>query len=261
MGQTFCSFLSMRAGPSFYAGTSNIVVPIKQSQYPPEFAGASRLTYYASLFSSVEINSSFYKLPKLATIEKWRESVPPDFRFTFKLPKAVTHAQGFQFQVEDVERFSEAVAGAGTKKGCLLVQLPPSVKRDRQEELEGILECLHDDAKGWKIAVEFRHVSWHDRGVYRMLQSYGATMVVQDLPASATPAVQVAEDFSYLRFHGPDGGYRGSYDESFLDGYAALITGGIKEGREMYVYFNNTLGDAIGNLQTLNKMVSDRLNK
>ncbi len=249
----------MKTGPSLYSGTSNIVVPIEQSQYPPQFSGASRLQYYASLFSSLEVNSSFYKIPKAATVEKWRESVPSHFRFTFKVPKAVTHAKGLQFPVVEVERFAEAVAHTGDKKGCLLVQLPPSVTQEHQEELEGLLQCLRDDAKGWKIAVEFRHISWYDRAVYRVLQSYGATLVEQDLPASATPPVQVAEDFTYLRFHGPDGGYRGSYDENILAGYAARIVDGIKNGRDMYVYFNNTMGDAIGNLQTLNKKVKDRL--
>ena len=249
----------MKTDSSFYSGTSNIVVPIKQSQYPSEFSGASRLQYYASLFSSLEVNASFYKIPKAATVEKWRKSVPADFRFTFKVPKAVTHAKGLQFSAADVERFAEAVAHTGEKKGCLLVQLPPSARRERQEELEGLLECLRDDAKGWKIAVEFRHISWHDRVLYRVLQSYGATLVEQDLPASATPPVQLAEDFTYLRFHGPEGGYRGSYDETTLAGYAARIVDGIKNGRDMYVYFNNTMGNAIGNLQTLNKKVKDLL--
>lgn len=249
----------MKTGPCFYSGTSNIVVPIKQSEYPPEFNGASRLQYYASLFSSVEINSSFYQIPKAATVAKWRESVSADFRFTFKVPKAVTHAKNLQFNVAEVERFTEVVAHAGDKKGCLLVQLPPSVKRERQEELEGLLECLRDDAQGWKIAVEFRHSSWYNRAIYQVLQHYGATLVEQDLPASAPPPVQVAEDFTYLRFHGPEGGYRGSYDETILAGYAVRIVDGIKEGRDMYVYFNNTMGDAIGNLQTLNKKVSDLL--
>lgn len=258
-GQTFCTFLTMETNPSFYSGTSNVIVPIKQSAYPPEFTGASRLRYYASLFSSVEINSSFYQVPKATTVEKWRQSVPAHFRFTFKVPKAVTHAKGLQFSVEEVERFAEAVAQTEDKKGCLLVQLPPSVKRERQEELEGLLESLRDDASGWKIAVEFRHISWYDRAVYRVLQSYGATMVEQDLPTSATPPVQVAEDFTYLRFHGPDGSYRGSYDETILAGHAARIVNGIKDGRDMYIYFNNTMGDAIGNLQTLNRMVRDRL--
>ena len=249
----------MERSPSFYSGTSNIVLPVKQSEYPPEAKGASRLTYYASLHTSVEINSSFYKVPKPATVEKWRESVPSHFRFTFKVPKTVTHAKGLQFSVEELEVFAEAVAQAGEKKGCLLVQLPPSVTQEQQEELEGILECLHSDTKGWHMAVEFRHPSWYNRAVYRMLQSFGAGMVEQDMPKSATPQVTVAEDFRYLRFHGPEGTYRGSYSAPFLSNHAERIARWVKEGREVYVYFNNTMGDAWGNLETLNRMVERQL--
>lgn len=249
----------MESIPSYYSGTSNIVLPIKQAEFPPVFEGASRLTYYASLNSSVEINSSFYKVPRPATVERWRESVPADFRFTFKLPRAVTHAKGLQFNVKELEVFTEAIAQAGDQKGCLLVQLPPSVKRERQEELEGILECLHSDAKGWHIAVEFRDPSWYTSAVYRMLQSLGAGMVEQDLPRSATPKITVAEDFAYLRFHGPEGTYRGSYDTAYLSGHARRIADWVKAGREVYVYFNNTLGDALGNLGTLNAMVEKEL--
>lgn len=249
----------MKRSLSFYSGTSNIVLPVKQSEYPPEYKGASRLSYYASLYTSIEINASFYKVPKPATVSKWIESVPSHFKFTFKVPKTVTHAKGLQFSVEDLEVFTEAVAQAGDKSGCLLVQLPPSVKRDRQEELEGILECLSSDAKGWHIAVEFRHLSWYNRDVYRVLQSFGASMVEQDMPKSATPQVMVAEDFHYLRFHGPEGNYRDSYDDAFLLRHAKRIGAWVREGRVVYAYFNNTMGDALGNLNTLNRMVEQQL--
>ena len=245
----------MNRCPRFYSGTSNLLLPIKQSEYPPEAKGASRLSYYASLNTSVEINSSFYKVPKPATVLKWAESVPSHFRFTFKVPKAVTHAKGMQFNADELAIFAEAVSQVGDKRGCLLVQLPPSVKIDKQEELEGILECLASDAKEWKIAVEFRDLSWYNSGMYRLLQSFGASIVVHDLPRSATPPVPIASDFIYLRFHGPDGTYRGSYEETFLLSYAKRIALWVKEGREVYAYFNNTMGDALKNLETLNSMV------
>jgi uncharacterized protein YecE (DUF72 family) len=82
-------------------------------------------------------------------------------------------------------------------------------------------------------------------------------MVEQDLPARATPPVQVADGLVYLRFHGPGGKYRRSYDDIFLTSHAARIAEEIKTGHEIYAYFNNTMGDAIGNLQTLNRMVRE----
>ncbi|RYZ20028.1 MAG: DUF72 domain-containing protein [Chitinophagaceae bacterium] len=242
----------------YFSGTSNIVVPLRQSEYPPEFRGASRLTYYASLFSSLEVNATFYKLPKGATVRKWSESVPDGFRFTFKVPKTVTHAKGFQFASEDIERFAEVVAEAGDKRGCLLLQLPPSAKRERHEELEGVLQSLSEEAPGWTLAVELRDNSWYERSVYRLLQHYQAVLVSHDMPASATPPVQLSERSVYLRYHGPEGGYRGSYPDEFLAGEADRIAGWLKDGREVYAYFNNTMGAALANLQTLNALVAQR---
>ncbi len=249
----------MNVRTSFYSGTSNVVSKIKQSEYPIEFTGASRLTYYASMFSSVEINSTFYKLPKGSTVEKWGNNVPCDFRFTFKVPKGITHAKDLQFSAGELQLFSEIVTRVGDKRGCLLVQLPPKVSRDKEEELSGMLECLSDIAIGWKIAVEFRHPSWYDSAVYRLLNGYGTVMVEHDLPKSATPKIEIAASFVYLRFHGPDGTYRGSYDNAILNRHAKRIANWLKAGREVYVYFNNTMGDALGNLQTLNKMVNTLL--
>ena len=253
--QIICRSVDMKVPMSFYSGTSNLVSPLKRSEYPIEFTGASRLTYYASIFSSVEINASFYKLPKMATVENWGKSVPEDFRFTFKVPKVVTHAKDLQFSSEELELFAETVDRVGDKKGCLLVQLPPKVKREMEEELTGLLECLRDNAAGWNIAVEFRHPSWYDRAVYRLLQAYGTGMVEHDLPKAPSPKTEVAENFVYLRFHGPEGTYRGSYEDVILNGYAQRIVIWLKKGMEVYVYFNNTMGDALGNLQTLNVMV------
>src|SRR5688572_17070366 len=81
----------------FLSGTSGLALSIPQAQYPAAFKGASRLTFYGSLFNSIEINSTFYKLPKAATILKWAESVPAHFRFTFKLSKSITHHKGLDF--------------------------------------------------------------------------------------------------------------------------------------------------------------------
>lgn len=251
----------MKFQTSFYSGTSNLVLPFKQSEYPKKFEGASRLTYYASLFRSVEVNATFYKLPKAATIEKWGNSVPDHFRFTFKLPKGITHAKGFRFNNEELELFLDAVDRVGNKKGCLLVQLPPSITQEKEEQLTSVLECLRDSARGWKIAVEFRHPSWYNTAVYRMLHGYKAGVVEHDMPKSVTPRIQVRESFVFIRFHGPDGTYRGSYENATLKGYAKRIAALLQDGIEVYAYFNNTMGEALGNLQTLNQMVTKELKK
>ncbi len=239
---------------NFYSGTSGLVLPVSQSHYPPEFQGKSRLTYYGFLFNSVEINSSFYKIPKVATVSKWAESVDENFRFTFKLSKVITHAKALSFKEEDVALFIQTIEHIGSKKGCLLIQFPPSLKIENMSQVEHLLMAIKNEDKNnlWKVAIEFRNLSWYHDEVYDLLNTYKTAMVIHDLPASATPLSESKSEFMYIRFHGPGGRYRGSYSDDFLFQYADYIKKGMKEGKGVYIYFNNTMGDAIKNLQTLN---------
>jgi uncharacterized protein YecE (DUF72 family) len=241
-----------------FAGTSGLVLPVPQSLYPPEFQGKSRLTYYASLFNSLEVNSSFYKTPQASTVAKWSESVPENFQFTFKLSKAVTHAKSLHFNAADIDRFIDVINCIGNKKGCLLIQLPPALKIDYLHKLQDLLECLQnaDPLNTWRRAIEFRNVAWYTKSVYNLLEAYNVSLVLHDLPASATPTDEVPNAVKYLRFHGPGGTYRGSYENRFLADHAAKINDWLTEGKEVYFYFNNTMGDALVNLQTLIRYVS-----
>ena len=242
---------------TFYSGTSGLVVPIPKTLYPPEFAGKSRLAYYSSLFNSIEINSSFYKLPMLTTVVKWAESVPADFQFTFKLSKTITHLKGLDFNAEDIDRFIQTIANVGNKKGCLLAQFPPGLKMEQFKQLQKLIKKIQFANKkhGWKLAMEFRHSSWYNDKLYDLLNKYNISMVIHDLPASATPFTIPIPDFAYLRFHGPGGRYRGSYTDDFLHQHAQYIRQWIGEGKTVYCYFNNTMGDAVKNLERLNEFV------
>ena len=250
----------MTANNKLYAGSSGLVLPVPQSKYPQEFQGKSRLQYYSSLFNTVEINSSFYKNPQRSTVSKWAESVPDRFRFTFKLSKAVTHAKGLGFNDADIDEFMKVINYVEDKKGCLLVQLPPKLTIESIIQLERLLETLHDvnPDNGWKIAVEFRNNAWYHEETYHLLSHNNAAMVIQDLPASATPVITSSKaGFMYLRFHGTEPRYRGSYTGEVLKGYANLVKEGLKRG-DVYAYFNNTMGNAYENLQTLTSLVRSR---
>lgn len=243
---------------NFYSGTSGVVLPVPNKlSFPPEFQEKSRLTYYASLFNSVEINSSFYKVPMPATVQKWAESVPEDFRFTFKLWKGITHNKGLDFKVEDVNHFMQVIAQAGSKKGCLLVQFPPSLKVSGIRQTEKLMLAIQqaDSAQNWKIALEFRDRSWYVEETYDLLNDYNMGIVLHDKSAAASPLLEPATAFVYLRFHGPGGNYKGSYDDGFLYEYAQYIKDWQRDGKSVYVYFNNTMGDAIKNLASLNQYV------
>ena len=252
----------MNSVQTFFSGTSNVVLPVPNKNFfPTEYQDKSRLCYYASLFNTVEVNSCFYKLPLTRTIEKWAADVPAGFRFTFKLWQEITHKKDFDFDAAHVSRFMDIIAAAGDKKGCLLVQFPPGLAINLIK-LEHLLNWIQraNTGNAWKVAVEFRNRSWYNLSVYEMIDSYHAGMVVHDLPASATPMMETAADFVYLRFHGPEGGYRGSYSDDFLQEYAYYINDWQQEGKTVYAYFNNTMGNAVQNLMTLNRFVNSMNN-
>jgi uncharacterized protein YecE (DUF72 family) len=247
----------MKTLSTSYSGLSGLQLNIPQYLYLPPYENASRLTYYASLFNSIEINSSFYKIPQAATVSRWAASVHENFRFTFKLWKEITHSKDFNFNEADVVTFFNAINSVQKKKGCVLIQFPPGLGREHTVQLYNLLSCIQetDINQEWMIAVEFRNKSWYQESVYDLLNFHKAALVIQDIPKSATPFLNHKSDFMYIRFHGPSGNYRGSYSEDFLSEYATYVNEWIEDGKTVFVYFNNTMGDALKNLKTLNGLL------
>lgn len=241
-----------------YLGTSGLVLPYKNSQaYPPAYEGWSRMRIYGSLFNSIEINSIFYKLPKASTVAQWSSSADDHFRFTFKMWKQITHNK-LHFEESDIKKFFEVVDRARDKQGCILVQFPASVKQIMFGKVESLLSCLHGvNQHKWPIAVEFRDNSWYNDQTYELLNAYDATMVFHDKAGSVSPHPALDAGHVYLRFHGPGGNYKGSYDQGLLFEYAGYISEWLNEGKTVYVYFNNTMGAALENLRTLEKFVEE----
>jgi uncharacterized protein YecE (DUF72 family) len=246
------------ANPNYYSGLSGIELPVPKYQFPPEHQNSSRLTYYSTIFNSIEINSSFYKIPMTSTISRWVSSVPEHFKFTFKLFREITHVKDLNFDNSHIEKFIRTMSEAGSKKGCLLVQFPPSLKNHHIHQLDALLNDIKiaDPAEEWNVAVEFRDQGWYNEDVFAMLESYNIALVIHDIPKSAAPLRLTSSDFIYVRFHGPTGNYSGSYGNAFLQEYAAYIREWLDDGKKVYVYFNNTKGDAYNNLRTLNSFVA-----
>jgi len=245
-------------------GTSNIVLPGNKSTFPREFQHKSRLNYYSSLFNTVEINSTFYKVPRPVTFEKWSMDVVDNFRFTVKLWKGITHVKELNFQKAAVESFFEKTAAVGDKKGCLLLQFPGKITLEYFNKVEEILEMIAQstDAEGWERVIEFRHPSWYSGEAFELLDEYNASMVLHDLPKAKNEQLNKKAGVIYLRFHGPQGDYRGSYSHDFLEQKAEQIKTWMKRGKDVYAYFNNTAGDAFENaraLQLLTEQYSDSL--
>lgn len=243
----------------YYSGTSGLLLPVRNKLfYPEEFKDKSRLYFYSSLMNSIEINSSFYKIPMSSTVGKWADDVSKDFRFTFKLFREITHNKGLAFDPSIVKKFMEVISFIGDKKGCLLVQFPASVRIGNIKQLMALMDCLreNDPDQQWNITLEFRHISLYDDVIYKALEKYKMGLVMQDKPPAATPMLDSHLPFVYLRFHGPGGSYNGSYEEDVLAEYATYIKDWIAEGKTVYSYFNNTMGNAIKNLFTLRDMVN-----
>lgn len=193
------------------------------------------------------------------TVAKWATETPSDFKFTFKLWRGITHNKGMVFEKADVFEFMDRISAVKQKEGCLLVQFPGSVKIVHSNELSNLLSCIRlaDPGGDWRVAVEFRDLSWYREEIYDILNQFQVGLVLHDKLVSGGQLNESDLDFVYVRFHGPGGDYKGSYDDNFLYEYASYIKEWIAEGKTVYTYFNNTMGDAIANLETLRNYITE----
>jgi uncharacterized protein YecE (DUF72 family) len=242
---------------NFYSGTSGLVLPVKNKlEYPEEYRGKSRLHYYSTLFNSIEVNSIFYKLPRQQTIVRWSNEVGGDFRFTFKLSKEITHCKELNFEKSALRSFFDVLVVPENRRGCILLQFPGKVSSDYLPKLKKLLNIVTKYTTGtnWKLAVEFRHISWYAASTIKLLGAFSATCVIHDIRPFTTELLTNSNTI-YIRFHGTEKNYRGTYADELLAEYAFRIKTWLKEGRTVYAYFNNTLGPAAQNLVTLNNLV------
>lgn len=249
--------MTKRKTGSLMVGTSNIVLPGNKLSFPEEFHNKSRLHYYSTLFNSVELNTTFYKVPMAVTFEKWSLDVLPGFRFSVKLWKGITHAKELQFNPADIDLFLEKAASLGHKRGSLLLQFPGKITLEYFNKVEEILKTIANSGytKEWKTAVEFRNISWHTGETFELLDTYKASIVLHDHPKAKNEQLNKKAVIVYIRFHGPTGDYKGSYSRSFLIQQSEKITTWLETGKDVYVYFNNTAGDAFENARTLKTFV------
>ena len=206
----------------------------------------SHLQQYARHFDCVEINSSFYRPHRPATYARWADSVPPDFRFSAKLPKLITHERRLVACEQPLQEFCASVAGLRDKLAVVLVQLPPSLVFD-QGAVEATFSLLRASS-GARIVCEARHPSWFAPEVDRLFSALGITRVFADPPAGApTDAllrpVTAPGQFSYLRLHGQPRVYYSSYSADYLADLAARLKLAA-DGPGAWCIFDNTASAA-----------------
>jgi uncharacterized protein YecE (DUF72 family) len=205
-------------------------------------------------FDTVELNASFYRWPRTATFASWRRRLPPGFGLSVKAPRGLTHAKRLYAPEVWVDRLVSCWHELGDKRAVLLVQLHPGHERD-DVRLDFFLGRLPD----WmRVAVEFRHASWHDEAVYALLERHGAAYTV--MSGARLPCVlRATAPFVYVRMHGPDPDhlYGGSYSTPDLRWWADRVREWSAGGRDVYVYFNNDgYGHAVRNAEELRGLVS-----
>lgn len=244
-------------GPRAWVGTSGWVYDSwRGTVYPPQVPDAKRLEFYAaSLFDTVELNASFYRWPGDASFRSWRRRLPPGFELTVKAPRALTHAKRLYEPERWIARMQQSVALLEDRVGVILVQLPPGMSRD-DARLDWFLRTV---PRSWRVAVEFRHPSWHVEEVFALLERRGAAYVV--MSGAGLPCVlRATAGFVYLRLHGPDPAhlYGGSYDESSMRWWADRMREWLGQGRDVYAYFNNDWdGHAVHNAQALRRQLAE----
>ncbi len=216
--------------------------------YPKGLPRSRWLERYASVFDTVEINGTFYRLPEEKTFDAWRVRVPDRFLFALKLGRYGTHFKHLKDPEAWLPVFVERAARLGPKLGPILVQLPPHWDADAAR-LEHFLEVA---GRSQRWAVELRDRSWLCDETFAVLARHDAALVLHDF-FDAHPRV-VTASWVYLRFHGPHAGrpYSGSYSPQALSGAARRIRSYLREGRDVFAYFNNDVdGHAVRDAESI----------
>jgi uncharacterized protein YecE (DUF72 family) len=201
----------------------------------------AKLPFYNKIFDTVEVDSSFYRMPSKSMVMGWAKATGPAFKFSLKLPKTITHDKRLVDAERELDAFLQAIKpleSAG-KLGCLLVQLPPSFTFDEIGNLESFMQLLPPHIH---FAVEFRHESWDRKEAQDLLQKYGVANTTTDSPIEfLSKPVVTTPTHAYVRWHG-----RGSpvwfdytYSEDELRPWVSKLREIESKAKMVYAYFNN----------------------
>lgn len=219
--------------------------------YPQKLAASKWLDFYAGRFSTTEINGSFYRLPSEETVRKWTDGVPDDFLFCPKMSRYLTHMKKLRNPEEPLERFFSVFECMKPKLGPVLLQLPPMLpfNYDVAEHFYGLLKTKYKD---YDFVIEVRHDTWLQEQSLTLMTAYDIGFVISHSNNVFPYAEAVTAKTIYVRFHGPAELYASSYSDRQLRQYATKFMQWVKEGHEVWAYFNNDIhGYATGDAQRL----------
>lgn len=220
--------------------------------YPPELEREEWLAFYARAFPTVEVNSTFYRLPFENMVLSWRHRTPEGFLFAAKFSRQATHVHRLRDCQSIVQRWLERMRLLEEKLGVVLVQLPPGLHKDLPL-LEAFLRLFPEDTR---VAVEFRHPSWECEEVYDLLRTLGVAHCTISYPRYPTNWT-VTASFAYVRLHGVTRAYDYCYSGEELRELATHLHQLLQQVQQVFVYFNNdTSGYAPDNARQLQTLLS-----
>jgi uncharacterized protein YecE (DUF72 family) len=203
--------------------------------YPSGMArGTDQLRFYAERFDTVEVNGTFYRLIEADTFRKWRETTTAGFTFACKGSRYLTHMKRLKDPEQGARRFFERVEALEDQLGPVVFQLPGRFKPDR-ERLAGFLDAL---PAGHRYAFEFRDSRWFEPEILEVLKEHAVALCLYEFAGREAP-LEVTADFVYIRLHGPEGPYQGSYGDKALRAWTNRIDGWARKGLDVYCYFDN----------------------
>ncbi len=225
----------MMAKEKIYIGTSGYSYKNWSGDfYPKDLKKSEWLQYYAKKFSTVEINNTFYNLPKKETFKNWANKTPQNFLFAIKASRYITHMKKLKDCKEPIEKLLDASSGLGSKLGPILFQLPGNLKKNTKK-LKKFISMLHSDKL---YAFEFRDESWFDDDVYKILDDSGCAIIISSSPKFPYHE-KVVGNFCYIRLHGRKKLYSSSYSGNELKKFASIAKKCRKDGLKSFIYFNN----------------------
>lgn len=237
------------AGVAPRIGTAGWAIPKQYSSaFPADGGGLSR---YAAVFNAVEINSTFYRVHRASTFERWADNVPDDFRFSVKVPKLISHEKRLVGAGQEFESFVLSLSVLGPKLGPLVLQVPPKLAYD-----EATTTAFLDAARGTgaiELVIEPRHETWFRPDAQALLEAYGIARVGAD-PERAQGALQPggSRHVTYLRLHGSPRVYFSAYDDTFIEAIRETLAA--TDGPAWCIFDNTASGAAAGDALRLKQM-------
>jgi len=213
---------------NLYVGTSGYSYKEwKGPFYPEKMPDGDLLKFYGDKFRTVEINNTFYRMPKTAVLEKWAEDVPAEFRFVLKASQRITHMERLKDSGKSVEYLLNAAGVLNERLGPLLFQLPPFLRKDAPL-LRAFLNLLPPHRR---VAFEFRHQSWFDEEILDLLRGHGAVLCIAEAENDLEIPFVSTADWGYLRLRRPD------YDDAALKAWAGRVRG--QPWKDAFVFFKH----------------------